>query len=249
MYVSNNFPLAIQIVIGVCFKKEMNKIYKGQTTVSNKSYINCYNTICRGFLIDDGPISLKCDFCEARFCIKCRGKHPTISKEIHVCKKEDIDSVLLLEQFVKCPKCKVSVEKINGCNFMTCGMCSTNFNYVTGKLSDYGTHNRTPVVLTDSGLYGVLKTTVFVDSIKILLDKINIMRPTVKSMDPIYRAITKGSEIGKLCLMFDQYLLSVKANSDYISCVNEIIQLEENGKLNENHISNIISICNKIIKK
>ena len=43
---------------------------------------------------------------------------------------------------VECPKCKVKVEKIDGCDAITCAVCNTNFWYTTGEEGDAGNHGK-----------------------------------------------------------------------------------------------------------
>ena len=53
----------------------------------------------------------------------------------------------MIEQFVKCPKCKLPVVRSYGCNNITCSICKTNFDYVSGKLASTGNHSSDTLVL------------------------------------------------------------------------------------------------------
>jgi len=43
-----------------------------------------------------------------------------------------------LNSIIKCPNCKVPVEKISGCDSLTCPICKTNFCNSTGKIGGHG---------------------------------------------------------------------------------------------------------------
>lgn len=52
-------------------------------------------------------------------------------------KEDDLSLKLLMENFKKCPKCKQSVEKVSGCNFMKCswpGCVNTYFCLICEKI-------------------------------------------------------------------------------------------------------------------
>ena len=53
---------------------------------------------------------------------------------------------------MKCPGCKIPIQKSEGCNGMTCANCKTTFDYRTGSLSDHGSSNR-PVTLQTKKIF------------------------------------------------------------------------------------------------
>ena len=101
----------------------------------------CPNIMCYSGILD---IDFTCLTCTQKFCKKCEIK---IGEEEHICKKEDLESIKLVEKFVKCPKCKLPVVRSSGCDNITCSVCKTNFNYVTGKPSSAGNHSNDTLVL------------------------------------------------------------------------------------------------------
>ena len=131
------FPKAIELVIDIALSKKLNNIGK-----QNKSYVKnlvtksnrmCMNSHCNGKMNQD----FECLKCSTRFCKECE----KIMNENHVCKKEDIDSLKLISNIPKCPKCNIAIERSEGCNGMTCASCQTTFDYSTGEVSDHGSVN------------------------------------------------------------------------------------------------------------
>jgi hypothetical protein len=134
------FPKAIELVINIALTKKLNNIGK-----QNKLYLKnlvtssqrmCMNSHCNGRMKQENN-HFECLKCATRFCVECE----RIQKENHVCKKEDIESLELISTIPKCPKCKIPIEKSEGCNGMTCASCQTSFDYASGELSSHGSHN------------------------------------------------------------------------------------------------------------
>lgn len=90
---------------------------------------NCSINDCRGFLDSEW----KCGLCESWFCRYC---HMLIGNSIdtpHNCDTNDIESAKLLKSETKhCPKCSVSIFKIDGCDQMWCTQCHTAFSWKSG---------------------------------------------------------------------------------------------------------------------
>ena len=78
--------------------------------------------------------------CGTRFCYGClEAPHPPIGCELlgrwiektKTTSSEDIDAeanvAWLTANAKKCPRCKISIQKAPGCDWMTCGSCSHGF--------------------------------------------------------------------------------------------------------------------------
>lgn len=113
-----------------------NKKYRGCGQIKEKrSFVmSCPSNNCRGFLSNH----YKCEQCSNQFCSKCHQR----KMDNHECKKEDIDTVILLNSNTKkCPKCFISIFKIDGCNQMWCTECHTAFDWNTGRIINGVIHN------------------------------------------------------------------------------------------------------------
>lgn len=142
-YIEEHFPPSVSLVIEICMKKKLaaldasiRKQTEEKSTVGKKK---CFSILCDGYL-DNYMIC--CD-CDRQWCLKCEKE----KERDHVCDPNDLESMKLLNTYVKCPNCYVPVEKSLGCNNMTCGMCKTNFSYTTGEKTQYGSEKVRPVHL------------------------------------------------------------------------------------------------------
>lgn len=90
---------------------------------------------CRGLVESK---SHKCAICEQKYCRECR----QFKGNGHVCKKEDVDTVKMIKEDTKpCPKCRVAIFKISGCEQMFCTNCHTAFDWRTLRIETGGIHN------------------------------------------------------------------------------------------------------------
>ncbi|CAD8065840.1 unnamed protein product [Paramecium primaurelia] len=99
--------------------------------VDDEILVGCKNQQCSyQFMIWKHADNQKCPVCKQQHCRKCNNDHQIgISCE----QGQNLREVSYIEKKKKlhisrCPKCKVLVEKIAGCNFMTC-KCGTYFCY------------------------------------------------------------------------------------------------------------------------
>jgi hypothetical protein len=107
---------------------EINPFQHIPKKLNQKNRINCPKQDCRGF-IEDIDTKLICGICDTIICHDCR----EINNKEHVCKKEDIQTIELLEKDTKrCPSCYVQIFKINGCDQMWCTSCHIAFDWKTG---------------------------------------------------------------------------------------------------------------------
>jgi len=91
---------------------------------------------CKGFL----STGWKCGFCDTKVCPSCH----VIKQEDqeHVCKPDDIATAQMIAKDSKnCPKCGVSIFKIDGCSQMFCTNCNTGFDWKSLQIINKGIHN------------------------------------------------------------------------------------------------------------
>lgn len=136
-FITQTYPAPIALIASISFKNKLNKLEKEKQEVAKEQELlnkrKCMHGQCSGHLDDD----FQCDTCETKFCTKCEKR---LGKK-HICKKEDLDSVSIVNDMVRCPGCKLPVFKNVGCNHITCSNCDTKFDYVTGEISDHGSTN------------------------------------------------------------------------------------------------------------
>lgn len=98
----------------------------------------CPAPSCKGFL----STAWKCGLCETRTCAECHDWKGESNDTEHTCDPNKVATARLLAREAKsCPKCGVSICKINGCDMMFCVACNTGFNWRTGKLHQGAIHN------------------------------------------------------------------------------------------------------------
>lgn len=105
-----------------------------------KTLFGCPVDGCRGFITSDGH---KCGLCGTKLCKKCEQIIPEIAEQPpHECKASDVETVSLVRKETKpCPKCFVSIYKIDGCDQMWCTECKTPFSWITGLEVHERVHN------------------------------------------------------------------------------------------------------------
>lgn len=94
---------------------------------------------CKGFL----STAWKCGLCDLYTCPDCHDlKGPVRDTPGHTCDPTKVETARLIAKEAKsCPKCGVSICKIEGCDLMWCTQCNTGFNWRTGKIADGPIHN------------------------------------------------------------------------------------------------------------
>lgn len=136
-FIEQNFPKGISFVAKLAFKDKMKQLDKQKRMILDmklkKADKPCINVVCNGFLDPD----YVCMSCNTEFCKKCEKK----MVKPHECKQEDIESLNLIGNLIKCPGCKLPVFKNEGCDSITCSNCQTRFLYSTGKIGGHGSVN------------------------------------------------------------------------------------------------------------
>lgn len=90
----------------------------------------CADPDCKGYLNNQWV----CGICEQVTCNNCN-KIKLINEENHICNDDDVATFELLTRDTKpCPRCKISIHKIEGCDQMWCVKCHTAFSWRTGNI-------------------------------------------------------------------------------------------------------------------
>jgi hypothetical protein len=94
---------------------------------------------CKGFL----STAWKCGLCDKYTCPDCHDLKGFVREDpAHRCDPDKVATAALLKAEAKsCPKCGVSICKIEGCDQMFCTQCNTGFSWRTGKLAAGPVHN------------------------------------------------------------------------------------------------------------
>ena len=94
---------------------------------------------CKGFL----STAWKCGLCDLYTCPDCHDLKGAVRDDPnHRCDAEKVATATLLNREARaCPKCGVSICKIEGCDQMWCTQCNTGFNWRTGKMAEGPVHN------------------------------------------------------------------------------------------------------------
>jgi len=193
-FIKDSFPAAISKTVNMAFKSKLIKIEKHraahiseQLNASNKI---CMNLSCSGHL----DVNMVCMICETKFCRKCE----ELYEEGHTCKKEDLESISLINKMVKCPKCNLAIERSEGCNNMTCAHCNMKFIYTTGEAGGSGGHVTSVSVQNEILLSSAYRDRLTDKSLLLLLEfeskKPHIMseRAIINSLKKVYRKNSNG---------------------------------------------------------
>lgn len=216
-----NFPAAITLVAQLTFKsklrrldKQKSKFLKNQLKNSHKA---CPNATCGGFLNNN----MSCMTCGTDFCNQCEQELRT---RPHQCKQEDLDSINLINDMVKCPECKLPIFRASGCNHMRCSNCGTNFLYTTGKAGGSGNGHNSKITVNISKKFKLshMYSSMVKQSTLNLILQVEALEPPLVSKDTLLQPLTyfiktkKEAVCGKsLAARMDKYILNRNLNKFY----------------------------------
>jgi hypothetical protein len=229
------FPKAIELVIDIALNKKLNNIGKhNKLYVQNlvtKSNRMCMNSHCNGKMNQE----FECLKCATKFCKECE----KILKENHTCTKEDLDSLKLISEIPKCPKCHIAIERSEGCNGMTCASCQTTFDYSTGQASDHGSHN---VIISKP------KTKFKFDFKQLYPEEISKRLFIIENNEPTEPSIIMlNNVIQKLLIQQEEILIRKEQTGEIIAQSEENIIVENDVlKTFEKHLKSKLSYINFI---
>ena len=107
--------------------------FKKVEELNKNSFLKwCPKPDCEGY--DIGSLrnsKLKCNVCKHRYCFYCR-------ESWHYWKRCKLSQDKQIDEWAKengikyCPKCKIKIEKLEGCDYMTCPICQYNWCWKCG---------------------------------------------------------------------------------------------------------------------
>lgn len=114
--------------------------YNKNSKKSVSFFGHCPNEGCEGFINS----FWKCGLCDQKVCKSCKENigNEKDAYKLHSCNPDTLASVRAMKGESKpCPKCKVPIFKINGCNMMWCTNCNVSFCWRTGEIHLRNIHN------------------------------------------------------------------------------------------------------------
>ncbi len=98
----------------------------------------CPKTGCRALL----NAEFRCLVCDTQVCEKCLVIVTEATRAGHECQRDDVLSVrAILNSSQACPRCRIRINRVAGCDQMWCTQCHTAFDYTTGQLIKGHIHN------------------------------------------------------------------------------------------------------------
>ena len=114
--------------------KHINKFEEFTGQIKHQFIVQrCITANCIGFLRPDKGQNGKCDICKVIQCLHCLDKVEIMME--HSCDPQVLQTTkLMLLLYKQCPKCKVFIEKVVGCDQMFCTSCQCAFDWKTGQV-------------------------------------------------------------------------------------------------------------------
>jgi len=197
-HIEDNFPPVLKYVIKTALQKKLNRVFKTNGLVP-KTLKKCPKITCiSGRLDDEGT----CNGCFTIFCLKCEKEE----KDDHTCLQEDLDSVKVMSELIRCPQCHIPVTKMNGCNVTTCSYCKTKFSFITGKPTQYGNHANDSINLLKDKDYKLSMYLKFDPMQKEIIQQIEQHMPTNLKFERIIKHI-EDKNYKKTSIYYNHYKL------------------------------------------
>lgn len=255
VFITQSFPAAIAYTAINLFPtrlKSLDKAIKSKLTadISTSNRI-CMNLLCDGRLIMNGE-EYSCTKCSTIFCVLCEKK----KRDNHVCKEEDVESLKVINTFIKCPKCKIPVIKSDGCDHMKCSNCSEVFYYSTGLAGGSGNLNNTKLpelrtkmsLITEYSDFLDTKYTGLITTLESFESRPVEITGIIKYLKLYYNNNHELSKENKRSLSssFCKYMTNVYYNKIRSIIFNDIEGLIQNREITEDHLRNAIKVLQSI---
>ncbi|XP_058825682.1 ranBP-type and C3HC4-type zinc finger-containing protein 1-like [Topomyia yanbarensis] len=115
-------------------------LQKAESSADNA--FHCKKPDCTGWcLIEDAVTEFKCPVCQATNCLQCKVIHSGMNCEEYQDRlngnyeirrsERAMDNLVAAGEAMNCPKCKILIAKIAGCDYLVCSMCKTGICWVT----------------------------------------------------------------------------------------------------------------------
>ena len=252
-YLEKEYPKAISLVAKIAFKNKLRALDKQKSKLIsaqiNKANRSCINIACNGYL----DRNFICMTCETEFCGNCERK----INNNHKCKQEDIDSINIIKNMIKCPGCNLPVFKNEGCDSITCSNCSTNFKYSTGQVGGHGSYNaKLPSIIkigTKEKLSNIFDDKLDKECLGLLL-KLESFTPAAKSKEIIltplksYFIEPNATIASKISLKIDEYynyMARHRQVNNYLNKFEEMILHNEDMSILKKYLNDTITQLNK----
>jgi hypothetical protein len=252
----NTIPVAIKMIIDICYTKELKKISNKNKLIIDKTLANakkrCMISVCNGKLDD----TYRCLKCSTLFCKQCDNK---ITNN-HICDDDDVSTLnLIKDKYTPCPKCNTFVERIEGCPSITCKVCHTKFDYITGEEGGHGSINKDIRVQEEYiFLSNTFKNQLSEEELRVLKE-FEYKKPKFikdKHLEIIIKYISTYSNgndrleseydlANKITTIFSNYIIDKFV---YESYVNKISEIEELLKKNTDKRGKLLLPIQQIIK-
>ncbi len=253
-FIRGEFSAAISLVIDVALGTKLNKINKNNKSfgVIKESKRTCMVSYCNGKLDEN----MECIKCENKFCKDCE---KSLNRNgDHVCKPEDIEGVKSINAFVRCPTCNIPVQKSQGCNAITCAVCNTNFDYISGEKCSAGNHGASVMFeLNDYNILSNIYKDVYTKYCIGILQAIENEKPSdpnekivINMLKRIYIRNNDGldSEIDyhNLAKVFEKYVMCKFKYTEYMKIYNSIEEYHDKGILYSRRLKEILLLVEQI---
>jgi transposase-like protein len=252
-FIEEQVPKAIKKIIDIALSSKLRKINKQKQVEMADRIINGSNRLCM-LLTCDGKLEFtseteqiyKCIQCDTQFCVKCE----KLIKPGHVCKKDDLETMEMMEKFTYCPSCGIPVERSGGCLSITCSNCKTLFDYNTGERGGHGSTNPDLCVKESYFLSHELHENYDTQIIE-LIQKIESTKPTVNShSDSVLKYLIKIPEdkesvnrteyLLKIVKIIEKYNLSKQSYKKYNNIMSTIEKLHIDKELTHQKLIEIL---------
>ncbi|PPR00252.1 hypothetical protein CVT24_005020 [Panaeolus cyanescens] len=141
----------------VCTRRDGRSSYMDQHSDEFKYFgtVDC-KQIYRSGATAIGEADVQCPSCFATFCPKCDDSHEDMTCERWKAHKnsDDEHEGLRSHGFKKCANCKIWVDKVDGCNHITCAKCESHFCWLCLKEFEGAGEVYEHMNAANGGIYG-----------------------------------------------------------------------------------------------